>query len=291
METLVLFLALVLILLFQTLRIMLGAIIGDIVGSIYEFDNIRTKDFPFFQTAMECTDDSILTFATAQWLLKGGDVANFYGDYAVRYPCPMGSYGGMFQQWAHNRSVYGKAAPYNSCGNGSAMRVAPVGWAFQTEQEVMQWAETSAACTHNHPEGVKGAQATALAILWARQGVSAADIQKRITQLFAYDLTMSVEELQQRYSWRGIDGQGNGGICQDSVPQAIICALKADDFEDAIRNAVSIGGDSDTIGCITGGIAEALYGIPSALRQKAMNYIPQDFMPTLLEFEEKFGAK
>lgn len=270
---------------------MLGAIIGDIVGSIYEFDNIRTKDFPFFQIAMECTDDSILTFATAQWLLKGGDVANFYGDYAVRYPCPMGSYGGMFQQWVHNRSVYGKAAPYNSCGNGSAMRVAPVGWAFQTEQEVMQWAETSAACTHNHPEGVKGAQATALAILWARQGVSAADIEKRITQLFAYDLTMSVEELQQRYSWRGIDGQGNGGICQDSVPQAIICALKADDFEDAIRNAVSIGGDSDTIGCITGGIAEALYGIPSALRQKSMNYIPQDFMPTLLEFEEKFGAK
>ena len=222
---------------------MLGAIIGDIVGSIYEFDNIRTKDFPFFQTSMECTDDSILTFATAQWLLKGGDVANFYGDYAVRYPCPMGSYGGMFQQWAHNREIYGKAAPYNSCGNGSAMRVAPVGWAFQTEQEVMQWAETSAACTHNHPEGVKGAQATALAILWARQGVSAADIEKRITQLFAYDLTMSVEELQQRYSWRGIDGQGNGGICQDSVPQAIICALKADDFEDAIRNAVSIGGE------------------------------------------------
>lgn len=291
METLVLFLALVLILLFQTLRIMLGAIIGDIVGSIYEFDNIRTKDFPFFQTEMECTDDSILTFATAQWLLKGGDVANFYGDYAVRYPYPMGGYGGMFQQWARNRKIYGKAAPYNSCGNGSAMRVAPVGWAFQTEQEVMQWAETSAACTHNHPEGVKGAQATALAILWARQGVSAADIEKRITQLFAYDLTMSVEELQQRYSWRGIDGQGNGGICQDSVPQAIICALKADDFEDAIRNAVSIGGDSDTIGCITGGIAEALYGIPSALRQKAMNYIPQDFMPTLLEFEEKFGAK
>lgn len=270
---------------------MLGAIIGDIVGSIYEFDNIHTKDFPFFQTAMECTDDSILTFATAQWLLKGGDVANFYGDYAVHYPYPMGGYGGMFQQWAHNRKMYGKAAPYNSCGNGSAMRVAPVGWAFQTEQEVMQWAETSAVCTHNHPEGVKGAQATALAILWARQGASPTDIEKRITQLFAYDLTMSVEELQLRYSWRGIDGQGNGGICQDSVPQAIICALKADDFEDAIRNAVSIGGDSDTIGCITGGIAEALYGIPSDLRQKAMNYIPQDFMPTLLEFEEKFGAK
>ena len=155
----------------------------------------------------------------------------------------------------------------------------------------MMWAKKSADCTHNHPEGVKGAQATAMAILWARQGTSASDFEKRITQQFGYDLTMEVEELQQRYSWRGIDGQGNGGICQDSVPQAIICALKADNFEDAVRNAVSIGGDSDTIGCITGGIAEALYGIPEDMRQKAMNYIPQEFQKLLCEFEDKYGAK
>ena len=171
------------------------------------------------------------------------------------------------------------------------MRVAPVGWAFDSEEEVMMWAKKSADCTHNHPEGVKGAQATAMAILWARQGTSASDIEKRITQQFGYDLTMEVEELQQRYSWRGIDGQGNGGICQDSVPQAISCALKADNFEDAVRNAVSIGGDSDTIGCITGGIAEALYGIPEDMRQKAMKYIPQEFQKLLCEFEDKYGAK
>lgn len=270
---------------------MLGALIGDIVGSIYEFDNIRTKDFPFFQTRMECTDDSILTFATAEWILRGGDAAEFYCAYAMNYPCPMGSYGGMFQQWVIEKARGGAALPYNSCGNGSAMRVAPVGWAFDSEEEVMMWAKKSADCTHNHPEGVKGAQAIAMAILWARQGTSASDIEKRITQQFGYDLTMEVEELQQRYSWRGIDGQGNGGICQDSVPQAIICALKADNFEDAVRNAVSIGGDSDTIGCITGGIAEALYGIPEDMRQKAMNYIPQEFQKLLCEFEDKYGAK
>ena len=197
----------------------------------------------------------------------------------------------MFQQWVIEKARGGAALPYNSCGNGSAMRVAPVGWAFDSEEEVMMWAKKSADCTHNHPEGVKGAQATAMAILWARQGTSASDIEKRIKQQFGYDLTMEVEELQQRYSWRGIDGLGNGGICQDSVPQAIICALKADNFEDAVRNAVSIGGDSDTIGCITGGIAEALYGIPEYMRQKAMNYIPQEFQKLLSEFEDKYGAK
>ena len=269
---------------------MLGAIIGDIVGSIYEFDNIRTKDFPFFQTRMECTDDSILTFATAEWILRGGDVADFYCAYAMNYPCPMGSYGGLFQQWVVEKARGGAALPYNSCGNGSAMRVAPVGWALDTEEEVMTWAEKSAVCTHNHPEGVKGAQATAMAILWARQGVSAVDIEGRITQRFSYDLTMAVEELQQRYSWRGIDGKGNGGICQDSVPQAIICALKAKNFEDAVRNAVSIGGDSDTIGCIAGGIAEALYGVSENMRHKAMNYIPLEFQKVLREFEQRYGA-
>jgi len=122
---------------------MLGAIIGDIVGSIYEFDSIRTKDFPFFQTRMECTDDSILTFATTEWILRGGDAAEFYCAYAMNYPCPMGSYGGMFQQWVIEKARGGAALPYNSCGNGSAMRVAPVGWAFDSEEEVMEVMEAS----------------------------------------------------------------------------------------------------------------------------------------------------
>lgn len=270
---------------------MIGAIIGDIVGSIYEFDNIKSKDFPFFQSTMEYTDDSILNFATADWLLQGGDVADFYSQYALRYPNPMGAYGGMFQQWVFNVARGKQPTPYNSCGNGSAMRVSPVGWAISTEEEVILWAKRSADCTHNHPEGVKGAQATALAILWARQGKSAAEIAQLINQQFSYDLSMTVEELQQRYSWRGIDGQGNGGICQDSVPQAIICALQATGFEDAVRNAVSIGGDSDTIGAITGAIAEALFGVPEHLRQRAMSYLPEEFQHLLSNFERTYGRK
>lgn len=268
---------------------MLGAIIGDIVGSIYEFDNIKTKDFELFRPEMECTDDSILCIATADWLLHGGEVSRYYSRYAEEYPQPMGGYGNMFKVWSIKVSRQGIYEPYNSCGNGSAMRVAPVGWAFETEREVLSAAEVSASCTHNHPEGIKGAQATALSIYLARKGWTASDIQARIEQDFGYDLSMSVEELQARYSWQGIDGQGNGGICQDSVPQAIICALKARDFEDAVRNAISIGGDSDTIGCITGGIAEALYGIPSAIKAQAWDYLDEAQSHIVELFAHKSG--
>lgn len=254
---------------------MLGAIIGDIVGSIYEFDNIKTKDFEFFRPEMECTDDSILCIATADWLMHGGEVSRYYSRYAEDYPQPMGGYGNMFKVWSIKVARQGIYEPYNSCGNGSAMRVAPVGWAFETEREVLATAEVSASCTHNHPEGIKGAQAAALCIFLARKGWTPSEIQTRIEQDFGYDLSMSVEELQLRYSWQGIDGEGNGSICEDSVPQAIICALKARDFEDAVRNAISIGGDSDTIGCITGGIAEALYGIPSEIKEQAWSYMDE----------------
>ena len=148
----------------------------------------------------------------------------------------------------------------------------------------------SAECTHNHPEGIKGAQATALCIYLAREGASIDDIRKRIEKVFGYDLSMSVDEIRPRYSWRGLDDAGNGGTCQGSVPQTIICALDATDFEDAVRNAISIGGDSDTIGCITGGIAEALYGIPDDIRQKGMSYLPQDLKKVVEEFEKKYGC-
>ncbi|MDO4511843.1 MAG: ADP-ribosylglycohydrolase family protein [Bacteroidales bacterium] len=269
---------------------MIGAIIGDIVGSIYEFDNIKTKEFQFFQPEMSFTDDSILTFATAQWLLEGGDVAECYLRYAQAYPHPMGSYGSGFVQWVY-RSGKGVAEPYNSCGNGSAMRVGPVGWAFATKEETLAAAKTSAECTHNHHEGIKGAQATALCIFMARHGATKEEIAQAMTEEFGYDLTMSVEELQRRYSWRGIDGKGNGGICQDSVPQAIICALKATSFEDAVRNAISIGGDSDTIGCITGAIAEAIYGVPAELRTQAEQYLDAPLRTLLHRFEEKWGAR
>lgn len=265
---------------------MLGSIIGDIVGSIYEFRNIKTKDFEFFQKGMEFTDDSILTFATADWLLHGGKIGDYYFRYATEYPCPMGSYGSSFLDWVELAGM-GIMKPYNSCGNGSSMRIGPIGWAFDTKEEVLAAAKTSAECTHNHPEGIKGAQATALCILMARQGASKEEIRKTIEKEFCYDLSMTVEELQKRYSWRGVDGKGNGAICQDSVPQAIICALTATDFEDAIRNAISIGGDSDTIGCICGSIAEALYGIPEEIREKGMSYLPEVLRSLLVTFEHQ----
>lgn len=275
---------------------MIGSIIGDIVGSRYEFQNIKTKDFPLFSKYCDFTDDSILTVATADWLLHGGEAAKYYSIYAAENDSPMGGYGSSFRQWITRTIVDGDFSPYNSCGNGSAMRVGPVGWLsskipFFNEKLILNKAKESAECTHNHPEGIKGAQATALCIYLARKGASIDEIRRRIEKEFCYDLSMSVEELRPRYSWKGLDEAGNGGTCQDSVPQAIICALEAQDFEDAVRNAISIGGDSDTIGCITGSIAEALYGIPNEIRQKGLSYLPNEFKKVIDEFENKFGNK
>lgn len=256
---------------------MIGAIIGDIVGSVYEFANIKTKHFPLFEPRMEFTDDSILTVATADWLLRGGNAGDFYRRYALRYPDPMGCYGSMFEQWVRS----GGLRPYGSCGNGSAMRVGPVGWAFSSEQEVLSAARASAACTHNHPEGVKGAQATALCVFLARRGVAASVIRQRVESDFGYDLSPSVDGIRASYGW--------DGTCQGTVPQAIVCALEAVGFEDAIRNAVSIGGDSDTIACITGSIAEALYGVPAALQQRGLSYLPAALRRVVEKFEHHFG--
>lgn len=251
---------------------MIGAIIGDIQGSIYEFDNIKTKEFELFDMRMEPTDDSILTIATANWLLHGGSPGDHYFRYASAYPYPMGGYGPSFKNWvAKSRDVI--AEPYNSCGNGSAMRVSPVGWAFDTEENILKAAKCSAECTHNHPEGIKGAQATALCIFLARKGATPEQIKERIEHDFGYDLSLSVNEISQRYSWGGLDDAGDGATCQGSVPQAIACALQAIDYEDAVRNAVSIGGDSDTIACITGGIAEALFGVPEWMKAQALSLL------------------
>lgn len=283
---------------------MLGSIIGDIVGSIYEFRNIKTKDFPFWGYGASYTDDSILTIATANWLLLGGTCEEHYVFFGQQFPYPMGGYGGGFEKWLFAPSKLGEydenglllskqqcRHPYNSCGNGSAMRVGPVGWAFETEEEVLAAAKVSAECTHNHPEGIKGAQATALCILLGRKNVSKSIIRESIENKFGYNLNYTVEELRARYSWKGMDGLGNGGTCQDSVPQAIICALDALSFEDAVRNAISIGGDSDTIGCITGSIAEALYGIPQQIRDTAITYLPKSLVDVIESFEKKYSNK
>ena len=269
---------------------MLGAIVGDIVGSIYEFDNIKTKDFSFFDERMEYTDDSILTIATADWLLHGGTVGKYYLKYATDYPYPMGSYGTMFVEWIH-RSRRGVMQPYNSCGNGSAMRICPVGWAFDTETATLDAAKISAECTHNHPEGIKGAQAVSLCIFLARNGKSPSEIKDRIQNDYGYDLTLSVDEIRPRYSWQGLDGIISGGTCQGSVPQAITCALDATSFEDAVRNAISIGGDSDTIGCISGAIAEALFGIPDKIKSFGKGCLPSALLSIVEEFENKYGYK
>lgn len=272
---------------------MIGSIIGDIVGSTYEFNNIKIKDFPFFTKGSDYTDDSILTIATADWLLHGGEIAHYYSNYATIYNHPMGGYGTSFKEWTVRSQRLDDYTPYNSCGNGSAMRIGPVGWAFNTLKEVMHFAEVSAQCTHNHPEGIKGAQSVALCILMARQGVSKQKIRNTIEANFGYDLSLSIDELRPRYSWDGLDNKayGYGGTCQGSVPQAIRAFIDGDNFEDCIRNAISIGGDSDTISCITGSIAEAFYGVPATIRKQFWDYIPCDMQTVITEFEAKYGNR
>lgn len=262
---------------------MIGSIIGDIVGSIYEFSYIKTKEFEFFSPDCEFTDDSILTVATADWILHGGNVAHYYIGYGQDYPYPLGGYGDGFKRWLIRASRENIIEPYNSCGNGSAMRVGPVGWAFDTKAEVLAWAKKSAVCSHNHPEGIKGAQATALCIFMARIGKSKEEIRQEIEREFNYNLHFTCDEIRPTYGW--------GETCQDSVPQAIVAFLDGNSFEDCVRNAISIGGDSDTIGCITGSIAEAFYGVPDQIRERALTYLDSKLFKTLKQFEDKYGPR
>ena len=244
---------------------MIGSIIGDIVGSVYEFtpNNIKTKEFEFFNPDGSYTDDSILTFATADWLLHGGEVAHYYSKYGEKYPWPMGGYGGGFKLWLVRTIRQQDFRPYNSCGNGSAMRVGPVGWAFNTKEEVLSMAKKSAECTQH--------------------GCDKNEIRSEIEKRFDYNLQFTCDEIRPTYTW--------GGTCQDSVPQAIVAFLDGKDFEDSVRNAISIGGDSDTLGCITGCIAEAFFGVPDELRKEAMKYLPIEFQNVVNEFENKYGNK
>lgn len=262
---------------------MIGSIIGDIVGSVYEFNNNKTKEFEFFNPNGSYTDDSTLTFATADWLLHGGKAAHYYSKYGEKYPWPMGGYEEGFKPWLIRSIRQQDYRPYNSCGNGEAMRVGPVGWAFDTIDDILAKAKESAECTHNHPEGIKGAQATALAIMMAKHGCDKNEIRSEIEKRFEYDLQFTCEQIRPPYTW--------GATCQDSAPQAIVAFLDGEDYEDSIRNAISIGGDSDTIGCITGSIAEAYFGVPADLRDSTMNYLPKEFQSIISEFENKFGNK
>ena len=251
---------------------MIGSIIGDIVGSVYEFtpNNSKTKEFEFFDPDGSYTDDSVLTFATADWLLHGGEVAHYYSRYGEKYPWPMGGYGGGFKLWLIRTIRQQDFRPYNSSGNGSAMRVGPVGWAFNTMEEVLSMAKESAECTHNHPEGIKGAQATAAAVFLARSGVSKEGILDYIERTYGYDLHKTWDYWHPVYGWED--------SCQGTVPQALIAFLDSSCFEDAIRKAVSLGGDSDTLACITGGIAEAYYKeIPKFMADRVAQPFPRIF--------------
>jgi len=234
---------------------MLGAIAGDIIGSIYEARPIKSKDFPLFGRGATFTDDTVCTVAIADAIMSGGDLAAYLRAYGRRYPDR--GYGGMFLQWIMTDGM----GPYGSWGNGAAMRVAAIAHLAADEAEALELAAKSAAVSHDHPDAVAGAQAAVLAAWLARQGHPPDDIRADIERRFGYDLGHSVDDIRKRY---GFDIS-----CKGTVPPAIVCALEAADFEDAIRNAISLGGDADTLACITGGIAEVLFGLPGDIAAEA----------------------
>ncbi len=249
---------------------MIGAIVGDIVGSVYEFDNIKTKQFELFHPECSFTDDSMLTIALADSLLNGDDYVAAMKSYYKRYPGA--GYGGRFHQWARSYDDQ----PYNSWGNGAAMRISPVGFAFNSLDEVLAKAEQYTAVTHSHPEGIRGGQATAASIFLARTGSTKAEIKTYVATTFGYDLSKTLDEIRPTYQFNE--------SCQETVPQAITAFLESTDFEDAIRNAISLGGDSDTLACITGGIAQAFYGVPQSIADRAMELLDDDLRSVTTAF-------
>ena len=252
---------------------MLGAIAGDIFGAAYEHHALKRDYFDLFDAPRFFTDDTVLTVATADALLTDGDYAAAYRLWGNRYPGR--GYGGWFLDWLGDPS----RGPYNSFGNGSAMRVSPIGWAFDTLDEVLTEAERSAAVTHNHPEGIKGAQATAAAVHLARIGATKEEIRHEISSRFAYDLDRTVEQIRPDYSF--------DVTCQGSVPESLIAFLDADDLEHTLRLAISLGGDADTQAAIAGGVAEAFWGsLPGRIEAEVRDVLD----PALLEVVDRFNG-
>ena len=260
---------------------MIGAVFGDIVGSVYEFHNTHDYDFPLLSRYSRPTDDSVMTLAVAEALMET------YGknDETIRQALirrmqehgaayPAAGYGGMFWQWLQSENP----KPYNSCGNGSAMRVSSAGWLYGTLEETLHAAKLTAEVTHNHPEGIKGAQAAAAAVFLARNGSSKEEIKAYIAQTFDYDLDRTLAEIRPSYRFYA--------VCQKSVPEAIIAFLEGKDYEDVIRRAITLGGDSDTIACIAGGIAEAYYGMPDAFRDEVMQRLDDRQRMIVKKFQE-----
>lgn len=257
---------------------MLGAIAGDVIGSVHERAGTKTKNFPLFVESSRFTDDTVLTVAVAERLLGRGTYVDLFHEYFHAYP--RAGYGGTFIRWASHRV----RDPYNSWGNGSAMRASPIGFACKTLEEVIAAARESAEVTHDHPEGIRGAQATAAAVFLARSRWTKADIKSHIEREFGYDLSEPLDDIRQRYRF--------DVSCQGSVPQSIIAFLEADGFEDAVRNAISLGGDADTMACIAGGIAEAFFGgVPDEIAVRTLACLDERLRGIVGEFRDAFADR
>ncbi len=255
---------------------MIGAIAGDIIGSIYECHPIKTTEFPLFRADSCFTDDTVLSIAIADAVLNGTAYADSLRAYYRRYPTA--GYGGSFEHWAESDSL---APPYNSWGNGSAMRVSPIAYAARNLEQALAEAKASAEVTHNHPEGIKGAQATAAAIFLLRQGETRKAVKSYLETQFGYDLSSSIAQLRPHYEF--------DVSCQGTVPAAFIAFLDAEDYENTVRLAVSLGGDSDTLACIAGSFAEAYYGsVPAEIVAQALQRLPSDLGKIVQQFAQQF---
>lgn len=250
-----------------------GAIAGDMIGSCHEWKACINPQFALFSKSSKFTDDSVLTIAVADAILNQRRYGEAIVEYARRYP--KAGYGSFFRRWLANDGV----EPYNSLGNGSAMRVSPVGWAFDSVEDVLRESELSAAVTHNHPEGIKGAQSIALAIYLARTGVEKEEIRDEIETRFGYNLRRTLEEIRPNYKW--------DSTCPGSVPESIIAFLESTDFESAVRNAILLGGDADTMAAIAGSIAEAYYGVPNEIVAEVRKRLPIDLFYVVERFQNK----
>jgi ADP-ribosylglycohydrolase len=254
---------------------MIGVIAGDVIGSVHEYRGTKSAAFPLFADGCFFTDDTVLTVATARAILESIPYERAYRQLGRRYPNR--DYGGSFLEWLHAP----EPRPYNSWGNGSAMRVAPIGLAFDSVADVLREAERSAVVTHNHPEGVKGAQATALAVYLARTGASKGEIRKELVRRFGYNLGRTVDEIRPRYRY--------DVSCQGSVPEAIVAFLDSKSVEGAIRLAISLGGDGDTQAAIAGGIAHAFYRhVPESIDRAVRNRLPAEFLDVIDEFDRAY---
>jgi type I restriction enzyme M protein len=260
---------------------LLGAIIGDIAGSRFEWHNIKTKDFDFLTSRCEFTDDSVMSLAIAKALLDCGGDYDKLGEHAVKamrevgQPYPHCGYGGMFMQWMYSPNP----EPYNSFGNGAAMRVSACGFAAKTLDEAVLLSRKVTEVTHNHPEGIKGAEAAAVCVFLARTGSNILNIRDYVNTHY-YPMDFTLGSIRESYRFNE--------TCQETVPQALMAFFESVSFEDAVRNAISIGGDSDTLAAITGGVAEAYYGVPADIRKHALTFLDERLLKILVEFENVY---